>query len=237
MNAAAPGPGCSARANRGSASAAASVRAAGLILALVFTVTTLAFGGVPPSAYAAMEAGVVLAAVFCFWRAWTPVPRFALVVLGVLVAVPLVQLIPLPRSLAALLSPNRAGFTERLFASLAPMPARLPVSMNWHATEVALFKLIACLLVFLIGYHLAAKGQAAILLNTLLVVGLFEACYGLVQYLAGWQYIFTYRKIYCTSEATGTYINRNHFAGLLEMVLPFVLAGILFRSRPEPMRA
>jgi O-antigen ligase len=234
MNAALPSPGCRAHADRGRASAAVSVRVAGLILALVFTVTTLAFGGVPPSAYAAMEAGVVLAAIFCFWRGWTPVPRFALVVLGVLVAVPLVQLIPLPRSLVAVLSPNRVGFAERLFASLAPMSARLPASMNWHATEVALLKLIACVLVFLIGYRLAAKGQGTILLNTLLIVGLFEACYGLFQYLTGWQYIFTYPKALGSDDATGTYVNHNHFAGLLEMVLPFVLAGALFR---RPLRA
>jgi len=40
----------------------------------------------------------------------------------------------------------------------------------------------------------------------------------------GWQQIFAYVKKYYLEDATGTYINRNHFAGLLEMVLPFTVA-------------
>jgi len=35
---------------------------------------------------------------------------------------------------------------------------------------------------------------------------------------------FAYVKKYYLEDATGTYINRNHFAGLLEMVLPFTVA-------------
>jgi len=53
---------------------------------------------------------------------------------------------------------------------------------------------------------------------------MFEAFYGLVQYLTGWQQIFGYVKRYDLQEATGTYINRNHYAGLLEMLFPLSLA-------------
>lgn len=61
----------------------------------------------------------------------------------------------------------------------------------------------------------------------LLGLGWFEALYGLVQYLSGWQQIFAYKKIYYTAQATGTYINPNHFSGLLEMILPLSLAWTL----------
>ena len=63
----------------------------------------------------------------------------------------------------------------------------------------------------------------------MICIGLFEALYGLLQYLTGWQHIFTYVKKYNTESATGTYINPNHYAGLLEMALPFIFAGICFR--------
>ena len=58
----------------------------------------------------------------------------------------------------------------------------------------------------------------------LLGLGMFEACYGLFQYLTGWQQIFTYAKTINLEMATGTYINYDHFAGLLEMIFPFALA-------------
>jgi O-antigen ligase len=59
-------------------------------------------------------------------------------------------------------------------------------------------------------------------------LGTFEAFYGLVQYLSGWQQIFAYVKKFDLEEATGTYINRNHYAGFLEMILPFSLAFVFY---------
>jgi O-antigen ligase len=214
------------------ASAERSLELGGLLLAVVFTGSVLAFGGVITTAYVLMEAGVLAAAILCFWRGWPRIPRLAVLVLAVIVGVPLLQLVPLPAGLTALVSPNRGAFAAQLLSPFSPPPAYLALSLNPHATEVALSKLIAYALAFLIAQRLAVHGRGSILLRTLVIVGFFEACYGLVQYLAGWQYIFTYRKVFGTDEATGTYINHNHFAGLLEMVLPFVLAGALFR-RPE----
>jgi len=213
------------------ASGERSLELAGLLLAIVFTGSVLAFGGVITTAYVLMEAGVVAAAVLCFWRGWPRIPRLAVLVLAVVVGVPLLQLVPLPAGLTALVSPNRGLFAAQLLSPFSPPPAYLALSLNPHATQVAVCKLIAYALAFLIAQRLAAHGRGSILLRTLVIVGLFEACYGLVQYLAGWQYIFTFRKVFYTDDATGTYINRNHFAGLLEMVLPFVLAGALFRRR------
>jgi len=215
------------------ASAERSLELGGLLMAVVFTGSVLAFGGVAPVAYGLMEAGILAAAILCFWRGWQRIPGLALLVLAVIVGVPFLQLIPLPSGLTALLSPNRGVFAARLLSSFSPSPAYLALSLNPHATEVAVSKLIACVLAFLIGHKLAVHGRGFILLRTLLIVGLFEACYGLVQYLAGWPYIFTYRNVFGIDNATGTYINRNHFAGLLEMVLPFVVAGVLFRHQSK----
>jgi O-antigen ligase len=61
------------------------------------------------------------------------------------------------------------------------------------------------------------------LVFALVSLGVFEAGYGLIQYLTGWQQIFTFMKKYYLEDATGTYINRNHFAGFLEMILPFAV--------------
>jgi O-antigen ligase len=81
------------------------------------------------------------------------------------------------------------------------------------------------------------------LVYALVSLGVFEALYGLIQYFTGWQQIFAYVKTYYLEEATGTYINRNHFAGLLEMILPFAVAlallsaGLLFKNASGEGRA
>jgi O-antigen ligase len=66
------------------------------------------------------------------------------------------------------------------------------------------------------------------LIKALIFLGAFEAAYGIVQYLTGWQKIFTFQKLYNLRQATGTYINYNHFAGLLELTIPFVLASAFY---------
>jgi O-Antigen ligase len=67
----------------------------------------------------------------------------------------------------------------------------------------------------------AARNRLAL---SVIGLGAFESLYGLAQNPGGWQYIWAYRRIYYTGSATGTYINHNHFAGLLEMILPLTLA-------------
>ncbi|MGH9352316.1 MAG: O-antigen ligase family protein, partial [Terriglobia bacterium] len=68
----------------------------------------------------------------------------------------------------------------------------------------------------------------SVLVRTLIFLGLFEAAYGIVQYLTGWQKIFDYKKVFYTNSATGTFINHNHFAGFLELTFPFVLGTIFY---------
>jgi O-antigen ligase len=74
----------------------------------------------------------------------------------------------------------------------------------------------------------AARKRLAL---SLIALALFESLYGLAEYPGGWQYIWTYHRIYYVGSATGTYVNHNHFAGLLEMILPLCLALALYHWR------
>ena len=58
----------------------------------------------------------------------------------------------------------------------------------------------------------------------IVAAGAFQALYGSAEYLSGHQHIFAYAKKHYVDEASGTFINRNHFAGFLAVTLPFALA-------------
>jgi O-antigen ligase len=75
----------------------------------------------------------------------------------------------------------------------------------------------------------AAPGARTRLVAALITLGVAEAVYGLAQELAGWQQILGIEKLYYRAQATGTYVNPNHFAGLLEMILPLALAAAAWR--------
>jgi O-antigen ligase len=64
-------------------------------------------------------------------------------------------------------------------------------------------------------------------LHFLLVIGLLEALLGLVQYFLSPGWILGYVNPY--SVSSGTLINRNHFAGLLEMIVP-VSVGLAYTA-------
>lgn len=197
-----------------------------IILALTLIGGALAFGGVQTITYTILELVifglllVVLVQQTLRGEIRLPLPIWPVLFAGVVV----LQLIPLPVSLAGKISPHRlADF------SLLPQATWAALSVYPHDTLLNLIKLLAYLSAFVLAAWATdyRKGRSA-LIRGLIVLGLFEAAYGIVQYLTGWQKIFTYTKKYDLEEATGTYINRNHFAGLLEMVLPFVVAAAFY---------
>jgi len=77
----------------------------------------------------------------------------------------------------------------------------------------------------------ASARTARLLILLLILLGAFQALYGLVQVLAGFDYIGDYYRG-VGRRATGTLMNPNHFAGLLNMTLPLAV-GALFATYPR----
>ena len=105
------------------------------------------------------------------------------------------------------------------------LPSRwITLSAVPHDTIMALYKLAgygAAFLIVVWGFSFDTKQR--VLLTGLIALGCAEASLGLMQYLTGVDHFLWYENSFHPGVATGTYINRNHFAGLLEMTLP--LAG------------
>ena len=195
------------------------------LLTLIVIGSALAFGGVQPLATAAMEV-LVLLTLLLLVLAQTRrgeidlcLPVWPLLFLLLVV----LQLIWLPGGLLTRLSPMRL-----LDPDLGGLPhvaqSWRPVSIYPYQTMLALARLLAYIAAFVLAGNLFdSRRRKSILVRGLIVLGCFEAAYGIVQYLTGWQQIFTYKKQFYIQEATGTYINHNHFAGLVGLIVP--LAG------------
>jgi len=109
---------------------------------------------------------------------------------------------------------------------LAPFEA--VASFDRWATGEMLVRLLVYGSAFAAARRVARDERSAQrLIFALLVLGVFEAAYGLVQYLTGWQKILWYERVYYRESATGTFVNHNHYAGFLEMVIPFAVARAL----------
>lgn len=56
-----------------------------------------------------------------------------------------------------------------------------------------------------------------VILGVLVISGLFQALYGSLMTLSGVEYGFLTKKVHYLGYATGTFVNRNHLAGYLEL--------------------
>jgi O-antigen ligase len=97
-----------------------------------------------------------------------------------------------------------------------------------YLARVQLLAVAACLCGFCLAALAARHSEARLFIWTILIaLGFAEALYGLVQYTTDWQQVLAFKKVEYVAQATGTYINPNNFAGLLEMLLPLVFARTL----------
>jgi O-antigen ligase len=133
------------------------------------------------------------------------------------------QVVPLPVSWIRALSPARAALQEAArpvlgdssWATLSAAPA---------ASLDKLVTLTACLLIFLLLYHFTLEMETLAWLPVLplATAGFLQAVLGLIQCYGGG----------AGAVAQGSFVNRNHFAGLLELCLPFpILWGAAILAR------
>ncbi len=136
------------------------------------------------------------------------------------------QILPLPPSLIKFLSPEAWVIGEK------SLPASLVASSSepigpWFSLAPYIHP-VAMSIVRLTVYGLFFVGLAQMLSSTkrirtaivcILLLGSFEALYGMIQTFSGNEHIWWVKKLFYRGDVTGTYVNRNHFAGLMEIII------------------
>ncbi|MBN2489831.1 MAG: O-antigen ligase family protein [Planctomycetes bacterium] len=216
--------------------ASAADRALVGLLGALAVLAALAMGGVAPWARSAIFAlAVAIVAAWMVGRAAAghleierhPVWLFLLGFLGLAA----LQLLPLPRALLSAVQPaTAAAYTQALPEYAAQSPPRA-LSLCPPATSAELLRVVALALVlFTVLHAVRTRGQILALVAVLLGLGAFEALYGLYERFSGSHAIFGLSHPYAGEAVTGTFLNKNHFAGLLEMLVPVAL-GLFFALR------
>lgn len=215
-------------------------RAAFVIYLVILVMSPLLFGAVHTYAYTFMSLGILVASLlvifgsmkkdpndgtFCFTF---PATSFNLLFIA-LSAYLIFQLLPLPQSIVRVLSPEGWVVAQKsLSASTLPNPGGqiegwLSITPYSYPVRMSLIRWITYGLFFL-GFIQSLSSQKRIetAVFVILIACCFIALYGMVETYSGSERVWWYKK---TSRRlglmglSGTYINRNHFAGLMEMGL------------------
>lgn len=166
-----------------------------------------------------------------------PFPWTLKAALGLLFVYPLIQLIPLPVSLWAVL-PGHATYADVLarFAEPAGTTFSRAISIVPSATEYGWLAMLPPLAAFLFARWMGREQAVRLILIMSIYVGI-EALLGLLQVGSGGQSIFYLRNDQAYGTATGTFVNRNHFAAMMAMMLPVIIGLLAFGIRQDRRRS
>lgn len=160
------------------------------------------------------------------WMIWAGGGALLLVVGGL-------QLVPLPAGLLRALSPE----SEAIW-SAASRVARLagvvtsdahPISLDPRATSLELFRIAALLATFTASAFLVRTHTTRVILASVLcATAMFESLYGLREAALARYEIWGWVNRLIFNRVTGTFVNPNHFAHYLAIVLPMALFLAVF---------
>lgn len=159
----------------------------------------------------------------------------------------LLALVPLPLALVSLVSPERGRLALAAHALTGgDAGAWTPLSVAPPATVERLLFLLPAFAIFVAAREMPrwwTGRKVWIAVAPVIGVALLEAVVGMAQFNAGGDVSAGARPV------SGTYVNRNHYAGLLELALPLALTWALalwlnpgkpghrHRDREQPMGA
>ena len=203
-----------------------------IVYFIVGTIPIL-FAAVQPWIWSFYTAVIFLAFLTSLWRnqnssIWKPEKIYSFSV-GLFFGVTLLQSLPLSNAVVSLLSPFRYKVLTQAAAILGS-----PVSWSTLSyaplTSLAWWTFLLGLFLFFLVFRqsIVASTDLTLLIRIVLGLAFLEAVYGIVQALIPSLGVLWvgYVKAYL-GDARGTYINRNHFAGFMEMTLPLGLGYTL----------
>jgi len=219
-------------------------RAAFWLLAALVVLAPIPLGSNRPWAWSMLEIGIFLTGLLWLGgyarREVTPqsvvrAARPALLLLAFWLLYLLLQWLPMPDAWVRFLSPQAA---ELHGGANYLRPGRaITLSVDPHASFVFWLKSCAYALAFLLTLLLVHRRQRLVWICVAIVAsGALQAYYGSFMHLAKWDLEVFGMPIRHTAQASGTFVNRNHFAGLLEMSLAVGIGLMIAQLEDRPRR-
>ena len=202
------------------------------VLLFIIATIPLPYASVQPTAWTLYVALIFLLFVYGLWRdkldfRFIKSPRL-IFSLGLFFIYTIFQIVPIPVGFLRFLSPFHYNIIEQsevllgeshLWHSLSYIPS---ASFAWWIWLLSLF-----LFFVILRLHLASSRNLVTLIYVMMAVALIEALYALLQALIPGLGVLWADTPAGFGDARGTFINRNHFAGSIEMVWPLGLGMIL----------
>ncbi|MEW6002614.1 MAG: O-antigen ligase family protein, partial [Nitrospirota bacterium] len=203
-------------------------------LILIVTISTLLFGTVESWSIVVVSFLAALTFVFFVMRLKSfhfesSTLKGVMIATVLLFSYPLFQLIPLPPSIIGKAHP---AMKEILSISPNTTPMLHSISIYPFATEMELSRLLAFLMVFFTAaFGINEEGRLYRIIRALSIFGFILALFAIIQHATWNGKIYWFREPTQGGTPFGPFVNRNHFAGFINMIIPLSLGiGLMSRS-------
>ncbi|HXX54054.1 MAG TPA: O-antigen ligase family protein [Thermodesulfovibrionales bacterium] len=196
------------------------------LLCVLFS-APLMFGTVEPWSLAVME--TALFGLFFLWflrtlRSGQPNVSFIrppfLVPIGLLFFFAVLQVVPLPLFILKTVAPQ----TYKLYQDIAVNNGIVPwrtLSLYPHASVLEIVRFLSCICVYVLTLQVArSKASLDVMIIGIFITGICVALIGIFQFGSPHKKLLWFREMQYGYLSFGPYVNRNHFAGLMEMLIP-----------------
>lgn len=139
------------------------------------------------------------------------------------------QITPIPISILEVISPYAAELAKIQGLDLASIAIDSDFAIKSLLKSFS-FTLLLLLMLVLINTTRKIKWFG----YTVLAAALFQAAYSSLMVLTGLEYSFFFEKEFHIGSATGTFINRNHLAGYLEIALAIGIGLMISKLNSKP---
>jgi O-antigen ligase len=117
------------------------------------------------------------------------------------------------------------------FAAIGLVQFVFHITASSYLTRVELLKLTACLIVFFLSAQVFRDRADLTRLAWFLIFLCFAiSLLGIIQHFTSPDKVYWFRELQGGGAPFGPYVNRNHFAGFIELTLPVSLALLVFRG-------
>jgi len=153
------------------------------------------------------------------------IPLLILILLG------LFQIMPIPMPLIKILSPG--AYEIYIANNLYGDTTFRTISIYPHGSLIELIRLITCITAFFLTIQLFSKERELLgIVKVMMVIGTLIALIGIFQMIFNNGRLLWIREMSRGGTPFGPYVNRNHFAGLMEMLIP-ISTGMLITYSPH----
>lgn len=204
-------------------------------LIAIVVISALSFGSVEPWAIAVI--GMLTASAFILFVYSNGIKMGRQPVKGIyrsgalLFAYPVFQLLPLPLFIISIIQPMTK---EVVTVSPDAAPLFHSISIYPYATEIGLLKLIIFLMIFsMTAFGISVRENIMGIIKALSIFGFILSIFGIIQ-LAAWNgKIYWFRELSQGGAPFGPFVNKNHFAGFIGMIIPLTLGIALMSDSME----